>query len=332
MIDGNEIRSIVHTWTIDEAKYLKIGIKATTNLKTLLLKNGILAEISYRTKELHSIIKKIDKHRKDGKKCEYCTLKDRLGLRIICIFESELQTIDAIIKNAFKVNSIEYKKKNLKFNELGYQSNHYDVFLNEDDAITFEDTTDSSNYIFEIQVRTLNQHAWSDAAHQLSYKQDTVLPDEMQHKLYRLLTLYELADQEIENIHKYLHEQHSSNPAFDIVQKLEKYFYRYAQIDYDRDITKYYTNKLSAIFESTEIEDINNNIESFIQSNESKILSIFAENRCRFHEVVNITQPEIFIIWYALEKFEYSLINKWNDHFDHQELTLITNIWGPEID
>lgn len=331
MIDSSEVASIVHTWDIDEPKYTEIGIQAQSILKPLLLKNGILAEVSYRTKELHSIIKKIDKHRKDGKECCYATLKDRLGLRIICIFESELQIIDTIIKEIFSVKTIEYKKENLRFNELGYQSNHYDVTIKETDKSIYTDGTKSSDYLFEIQVRTLNQHAWSNAAHQLSYKQDISLPEEMQHKLYRLLTLYELADQEIENIHNYLKKQHFA-PLLNTIQKIEKLFYKYAQIDYDRDITNHYADKLSRIFSPEELKDIDNNINSFIQDNESKIISIFAENRCRFYEILNITQPEIFIIWFALEKFEYSIRNQWNNFFDYQELEQITNIWGSEID
>ena len=68
------------------------------------------------------------------------------------------------------------------------------------DIPEFKNIRQYENHMFEIQVRTLNQHAWSNASHKLSYKHDGDLPHELQRKLYRLLALYELADQEIENI------------------------------------------------------------------------------------------------------------------------------------
>lgn len=58
-----------------------------------LLKKGLFAvelhpEISYRTKEIQSIIKKIQKKQKE-KTYGYNDLRDRLGIRIVCPFLSD---------------------------------------------------------------------------------------------------------------------------------------------------------------------------------------------------------------------------------------------------
>lgn len=50
----------------------------------------------------------------------------------------------------------------------------------------------------------MNQHAWANSAHILYYKQDIELPDEMKHRIYRLLSLYELADEEFTKVNDYL--------------------------------------------------------------------------------------------------------------------------------
>lgn len=48
----------------------------------------------------------------------------------------------------------------------------------------------------EIQVRTIIQHAWSAISHFIQYKQETAVPSHLQRRLYRIASLFELADEE----------------------------------------------------------------------------------------------------------------------------------------
>lgn len=324
------IHEITDNWAKDEPIYQKIGKIFCEDLKRKLFEIEIMADVSYRTKELLSIIKKIKKKQQE-KEYSYNSLTDKLGVRIICVFEFELNEVDRLLKEICDIKSVEYKKDILEYDALGYQSNHYDVTV-KPQSKKFRSINQIEGYIFEIQVRTLNQHAWSNAAHQLSYKQDVELPKEMKRRLYRLLSLYELADQEIDLINKFIKSQNSNMPMNGILQNIEGKFYKFAKIDYDREISALYLDGFSRIFDDEQIEEISIHIHSFLTENEKRIENIYRSNSCRFHEVLSLTQPEIFIAWYALDKFEYTLSGNWNNYFDTDELEQIKNLWGVIID
>lgn len=326
MIDS--INEIVKSWEHDEPIYKRIEPIVVESLKKELFKNEILTEVSSRTKDLCSTVKKIKKNSAQ-KEYSYKHLKDRLGIRIICTFESELSIVDKIIKEIFTIKNIEYKKRGADYKLLDYQSNHYDVCINPQ-YTGFKPLSGLDNYIFEIQVRTLNQHAWANASHQLTYKREEQLPDDLQRKLYRLLALYELADQEIQNIKTFISAEEKS--FMHILSKIEGKFYKYAKVDYDREITLDSLDFFSNIFSEDKQNSIKTEIETFINEHEDKIETIFDENRPRFHELTFLTQPEVFIIWYALENFEHLLTDNWSNRFDISELEHLNILWGGEIE
>ena len=52
------------------------------------------------------------------------------------------------------------------------------------------------DFVAEIQVRTVIQHAWSAVSHALQYKQEAAIPSKLQRRLHRIAGLFELADEE----------------------------------------------------------------------------------------------------------------------------------------
>ena len=123
-----DVKYIVDSWTREEPIYKKIGEYVTKMLATELSDSEMMPEISSRTKELLSLVRKIKKKERE-KNYSYEEVRDKLGIRIICTFESELEVVDSILKKNFEIKKNEYKKKDLDFNILDYQSNHYDVCL-----------------------------------------------------------------------------------------------------------------------------------------------------------------------------------------------------------
>jgi hypothetical protein len=210
--------------------------------------------------------------------------------------------------------SLEYLKEWLKTKKINF---HYAL-----------KTTD---FVFEIQVRTLNQHAWSNTAHSLSYKQEADLPVNLKRKVYRLLSLYELADDEFSIVNKALKE-HQNSPIYMLLKKLEGKFYKFAKFDYDRETSLKYINIFLSYFETEDVKtQLIDNIENFIASNEQKIQKIYDENRNRFYEILLLTQPEIFIIWYMLENNSFTIEDNWANDFDAEDLEQIKTIWGNKL-
>ena len=92
----------------------------------------------------------------------------------------------------------------------------------------FKKLTKLFGLIFEIQVRTINQDCWAYIAHSVFYKQEISLPEKFKRRIFRLVSLYELADDEFDQMNSII----ISNPDFPIYQilnQMEGKFYRFAK-------------------------------------------------------------------------------------------------------
>jgi putative GTP pyrophosphokinase len=241
-----------------------------------------------------------------------------------------MNKVDNFLKKYFIIKKAEYKSDTLDFDRLDYISNHYDATINP--AIKpFTKYSCYGDMVFEIQVRTLNQHVWSNTAHTLSYKQEAEISPVLKRRIYRLLSLYELADDEFSAVNKALIE-HPDNFVYSLLRKLESKIYKFAQVDYDRETSLYILRILLSYFTGEEKAVISSEIEQFISANELKIQNIFNENRSRFFEIPFLTQPEIFLVWYGLEKYLFSIEDNWQNNFDKTELEQIATLWGKTIE
>lgn len=322
MTDSSEIEKM---WNEEKPLYHLLGERTVAFLKSEIPKHELLPEISFRTKELLSIVKKLKRKQKE-KDYAYHDLKDKLGIRIICSFSSDLEIIDNILKKNFEIIKAEYKKEELEYDKLDYTSNHYDVKV-KTDKIYFESPDLYKDYVYEIQVRSINQHAWSSSSHILTYKRDAEIPKKLQRKVYRLLSLYEIADDEFSAVNRELIEQ-ESNLAYQFIRKFEGKIYKYAGVDFDRQTSLYTLKILLTNFPSENQEGFMQKIESFIESNTSKLEHIFETNKIRYHQIPYLTQPEVFLIFYLLEKFPAQLEEVYANELDEDELEQLKAIWG----
>lgn len=324
-----DVQEIVDLWNEEQPKYESLGKSVCSFIKYKITDYELLPEIQFRTKELLSIIKKVKK-KQTQKEYSYHHLKDKLGIRIICAFQEEMAVIDEFLRDYFTILDVEYKQENLDFDKLDYVSNHYDAKINLD-INEFKKYSSLANYVFEIQVRTLNQHAWSNTAHSLSYKQEKDLPINLKRKVYRLLSLYELADDEFSSVNKALKE-YRDNHAYTLLRKLEGKFYKYAKIDFDREISLNTLDIVLGYYENeTFVNQAINEIDSFILNNEQKIKRLYDENRNRFYEILFLTQPEIFIIWYMLQNNPFTIQDNWANDFEEEDLEQIKTLWGNNL-
>lgn len=89
----------------------------------------------------------------------------------------------------------------LSENEFGYRSVHYVVSLSEQ-RTNLPEWRNLANLKFEIQIRTVLQHAWASISHTLQYKHENDVPTTLKRQLFRLAGLFEIADEEFVNIKK----------------------------------------------------------------------------------------------------------------------------------
>jgi hypothetical protein len=65
---------------------------------------------------------------------------------------------------------------------------------------------DAQGGAFEIQIRTILQHAWAETDHDLGYKSEASIPLEIRRRFSRIASLLEIADAEFSSIRSYLND------------------------------------------------------------------------------------------------------------------------------
>lgn len=127
------------------------------------------------------------------------TVTDAIGARIVCLFRSDMDKIDQVIRENFDVSDVDNKIQNAN-SPLGYISIHYICKMpNRYSGPRYEGTTGVS---FEIQVRTLCMHCWAAVSHYVDYKGEWDVPAELQQGLSALSGLFYVADQQFEQFNR----------------------------------------------------------------------------------------------------------------------------------
>lgn len=139
-------------------------------------------KISCRAKSLDSFLKKALKTNKDGSlkyKVPIKEVQDLIGARIVVYYKSDFKEIKEVVTKYF--NRVEAKTivpdDVYKF---GYEGEHFICFI--PNAI-YHNSNPIIPDFFELQIKTLYQHAWSQANHGLGYKPGSTLTYEEERKL-----------------------------------------------------------------------------------------------------------------------------------------------------
>lgn len=174
-------------------KHSRLTSTVVSILENLLREHAIdFLAVTGRTKEKGSAIEKI---RRKGYSDVARQLTDLSGIRVVVFFESDVQRTSELIEKAFSVdgpNSLD-KDSLLSTNQIGYRSVHYVCDLGEKRSAV-DEYKSLSALRFEIQVRTVLQHAWAELAHDRNYKFSGKLPKDLERKLYLYAGLLEIAD------------------------------------------------------------------------------------------------------------------------------------------
>lgn len=196
-MDIKELREIY-----DKKKevYKQLEMEAKYILEDSLMEEGMKYDrLESRIKKFDSFEKKIE--RKEFKSLEEVEkITDFLGIRVICLFLSDLKRLGEIIDREFSVVSKDDKLEDEEVDKFGYQSIHYIVKLK--DNCTGRRYDKIKDYDFEIQVRTLAMHSWANISHHLSYKNEDAVPKELQRDFHALSALLHVVDKTFESIYK----------------------------------------------------------------------------------------------------------------------------------
>ncbi|WP_105382140.1 GTP pyrophosphokinase [Neorhizobium alkalisoli] len=180
-------------------KHVRLTESILSIAKSLLETRGVeYLSISGRTKDANSIHEKVKRKKYKDPQSQ---VTDISGIRIIVFIESEIQNVSDIINQSFNVDMKNSSNKDdgLSSDQVGYRSVHFvcDLGPKRAELPEFEGLCDLK---FEFQIRTVLQHAWAELAHDRSYKFRSVLPKDIQRRLYLHAGLLEIADKGFSDI------------------------------------------------------------------------------------------------------------------------------------
>ena len=125
-------------------------------------------------------------------------LEDLVGLRIVCLYTSDLKKADRVIRDTFEVVSFEDKISDTSEDSFGYMSIHYVCKLREGNSGARYDGLHGLK--FEVQCRTILMDAWANVSHHLAYKGKNSLPTDKKRAFHALAGLFYVADEQFQQM------------------------------------------------------------------------------------------------------------------------------------
>ncbi|WP_321488312.1 RelA/SpoT domain-containing protein [uncultured Hyphomonas sp.] len=144
------------------------------------LTTKFIDRVSARAKSVESFLGKATKELEDGSakyKDPFEQIQDLIGVRIVVFYPQTVVVIDDII-DSYYTSYEESEKHPESSQEFGYEGKH---FLLKIPAETLPDNVPTDfPECFELQIKTLFQHAFSEATHDLVYKPGSTIASDQQ--------------------------------------------------------------------------------------------------------------------------------------------------------
>ena len=168
-----------------------VGGQLDADLRALLGVAAVPVQfVTWRLKTRPSLAQKLS--RPDKTYAQLWDVTDLVALRVATYFEDHLEQVSRLIEQHFRVD---FTHSADKTKPAGYRSIHY---------VCSAADAPHPDFRFEIQLRTVLQHAWAEVEHDLGYKVDDAMPEAIRRRFSRVAGLLEIADQEFVSIRREL--------------------------------------------------------------------------------------------------------------------------------
>jgi putative GTP pyrophosphokinase len=142
-------------------------------IKECLANTSRIDRISARPKSIVRFLKKAAKEENGSAKYRnpLAEIQDQIGARVVTFYPSDVPRIANEITRYFHPIETQVLVPDSE-REFGYEGQHFILLLPTDVLVGLGS---SEPTFFELQIKTLFQHAWSEAEHDVGYKPSTVL-------------------------------------------------------------------------------------------------------------------------------------------------------------
>jgi putative GTP pyrophosphokinase len=173
--------------------YIKLDNAALCVLKEALKGKCKIHSIESRIKSPLSLFDKAQKKNIHPFK----DIHDILGLRVVCLYLSDIEKIRQILRDSFEVVEEEDRTRNREPNSLDFGINIIAKLKN-----PAEKLIEIKDYLFEIQVRTMSQNAIAIISHDLHDKTNHPIQENLESELFALDDLLHVADSQFDILRK----------------------------------------------------------------------------------------------------------------------------------
>ena len=204
---------------------------------------------SGRVKSVSSILEKMQRKHIPMERMEE-EVEDIAGIRIICQFEEDIETVASLIQNRSDM-TIKSEKNYLKHvKQSGYRSLHLIIYY------TVETLNGPRKLQAEIQIRTMAMDFWATIEHSLQYKYKGDMPPHVAERLTNAADAIILLDQEMSSVRDEIMDaqnssQMQSNLVKDILNNIENLY----RVSSEREITKIQTEFLR-VFHTKDLKQL----------------------------------------------------------------------------
>ena len=184
--------------------YEQMAAMIPEKLKKFFAEAGIIvAAVEHRVKTEDSLVGKLNL--KGHKYKSIYDITDLVGIRVISFYTNDVDKVASALERLFEIdweNSID-KRKAHEIDSFGYLSVHYICRIPES-SYTNPEHPEMNQIRFEVQMRTVLQHAWANMNHDTGYKSGVEIPQVYKRNLSRLAGMLELVDDEFSRIRQEL--------------------------------------------------------------------------------------------------------------------------------
>ena len=208
-----------------------------------------IEQVSGRVKSLPSILEKMQRKHISMERMEE-EVEDIAGVRIICQFEEDIETVASLIQKRSDM-IIKSEKNYLKhIKQSGYRSYHLIIYY------TVDTVKGPKKLQAEIQIRTMAMNFWATIEHSLQYKYKGDMPPHVAERLTNAADAIILLDQEMSSVRDEIMDaqnssQMQSNLVKDILNNIENLY----RVSSEREITKIQTEFLR-VFHTKDLKQL----------------------------------------------------------------------------
>ena len=208
-----------------------------------------IEQVSGRVKSVSSILEKMQRKHIPMERMEE-EVEDIAGIRIICQFEEDIETVASLIQNRSDM-TIKSEKNYLKHvKQSGYRSLHLIIYY------TVETLNGPRKLQAEIQIRTMAMDFWATIEHSLQYKYKGDMPPHVAERLTNAADAIILLDQEMSSVRdEIMDAQNSSQMQSNLVKDILNIIENLYRVSSEREITKIQTEFLR-VFHTKDLKQL----------------------------------------------------------------------------